>query len=62
MNNNMLKMVLILHRYELLTCQGYSPIVVAQPPTIFVDPIAFGTPHSNNIYTCEKLKGIQSKN
>lgn len=52
-------MILILHHYELLTCQGYSPIVVAQPPTILVDPIVFGTPHSNNIYTCEKLKGIQ---
>lgn len=59
MNNNRLNMILILHHYELLTCQGYSPIVVAQPPTILVDPIVFGTPHSNNIYTCEKLKGIQ---
>ena len=49
MNNNMLKMVLVLHHHELLTCQGYSPIVVAQPPTILVDPIVFGTPHSNNI-------------
>ena len=44
-----------------LTCQGYSPIWVSTPPTIFRLFIVFGTPQAGVVKLCNKYVALFEK-